>query len=285
MTGGIALARRTNTEVGSMSGQASDTTTLLPGERSGRAPVVAVLLLSPVFWWVAGMTDWGVSLDFEACLDNEGCEAPYKAIRPWALRIMLTSMVGCAVLIGLLPWKNRGIRTIRWWAAAVHFSLLLLPTILLRSVPTPGEYGIELMGEVGSIGSPVMAGNTVRYDDGVQVAVGKPHRIPHVKDDLGRFPGDLTYAYTVTYVNDSDSTLELVWNGIDEEVTLPNGGAAFGVWDPNGPEGAWFPERLTPEERITVTMRINAPAGTPYLESRLRIADIYEPTYWKLPLD
>jgi hypothetical protein len=124
-----------------MSGQASGTTTLLPGERSGRAPVAAMLVLSPVAWWVTGMTEWGVVLEFDSCLGDDECMAPYRTAHEWAVRIVVTSMVGCAILIGLLPWKSRRMRTVRQWAAAVHLMLLLLPTIVLSSAPAPGESG------------------------------------------------------------------------------------------------------------------------------------------------
>lgn len=142
----------------------------------------------------------------------------------------------------------------------------------------------ELAGPYTGPGSPVAAGDPQRYEDDVQVTVGVPRRVTALTDDPGYRPGDVMYSYTVTYANNGSRTVELVRNGIDEEMTLPNGATARGAWGIGRPQKPWFPDRLAPGERTTVAMEVYVPVGTPYLRSELRIADDHSPTYWQLPL-
>ncbi|MET9804190.1 hypothetical protein [Streptomyces sp. NPDC006368] len=146
--------------------------------------------------------------------------------------------------------------------------------------------GIELTSG-GGYGAPLAPGQTATYEDGVRATVGEARRIPPVPRDPGRRPGHLTYAFSVTYVNGGDRTVEV--SGYDD-ATAGRGGVgdlAGLAHDPENPRTGddWFPETLAPGERVTVLLRFNVPANAAALTFDTQVTEEYrELARWELPL-
>ncbi|MEU1312899.1 DUF4190 domain-containing protein [Streptomyces cinnamoneus] len=135
-------------------------------------------------------------------------------------------------------------------------------------------------------GTPLAAGQTARYRDGMKVTVGKARRVPNLPGDLVLGKGELTYEFAVTYVNDQKKTVQLAGNGIDmEKKVLPGNLTPTG---PISPEAArknpWFPEKLAPHQKVTVKMHVNVPPGSTDLDFTCSPTDYRDDAHWVLSL-
>ncbi|MFI1395843.1 hypothetical protein [Streptomyces sp. NPDC020681] len=146
--------------------------------------------------------------------------------------------------------------------------------------------GIELTTG-GSYGSPLAAGQTAKYEDGVSATAGEARRIAPVPNDERLQPGELTYEFAVTYVNGSDKTVEVI---SFDEVNVGHGGTgamavlAVNAKDPRTDDD-WFPENLAPGERVTVPLRFNVAAEADVLTFETHVTEEYrEHVLWELPL-
>ncbi|MEU7280616.1 hypothetical protein AB0A69_17785 [Streptomyces sp. NPDC045431] len=134
----------------------------------------------------------------------------------------------------------------------------------------------------------LVPGYTARYEDNVRATVSAARRIPPVPND-DRRPGQVTFEFSVTYVNDSDKTL-----GIDafDEITEEGGTSGYGAElavNREAPRSGedWFPETLAPGERVTVPVQINVSADADAVVFETFVTDGYpgrEAARWKLPL-
>ncbi|MFH8790861.1 DUF4190 domain-containing protein [Streptomyces roseoverticillatus] len=144
----------------------------------------------------------------------------------------------------------------------------------------------DLVSRGGKYETPLNPGGTARYRDGVRVTVSKARRVPNLPGDVALVRGDLTYEFTVTYVNDQGKPVELAWNGIrSEEKLLPGSltptGPMSPKWDSQHP---WFPKKLAPHEKVTVKMHVNTPPDTTTLDFTCAPTDYRDEAHWLLPL-
>ncbi|MEU0271572.1 hypothetical protein [Streptomyces sp. NPDC006307] len=143
---------------------------------------------------------------------------------------------------------------------------------------------IDLTGE----GYGLEPGWTATYEDGVRATVSEARRIPPVPNDERR-PGQVTFEFSVTYLNDSDKTIEIdAFDEITEEGGTSGYGAELAV-NQKAPRsgGDWFPETLAPGERVTVPLQVNvsADADALFFETFVTEGDPgRETAQWKLPL-
>ncbi|MFJ8648078.1 hypothetical protein ACIRNI_18425 [Streptomyces sp. NPDC093546] len=142
---------------------------------------------------------------------------------------------------------------------------------------------IDLTGE----GYGLEPGWTATYEDGVRATVSEARRIPPVPNDERRRPGELTYEFSVTYVNGGDGTVEI---GDFEEITADKGGTgpmAGLAYDAKNPrkDDDWFPDTLAEGERVTVPVRVNVPADARWLSFETHVTkESREHALWNLPL-
>ncbi|RLU82536.1 hypothetical protein CTZ27_29865 [Streptomyces griseocarneus] len=144
----------------------------------------------------------------------------------------------------------------------------------------------DLVSAGGRYEAPLGPGETARYRNGLKMSLSAPHRIPNVPGDLFLEKGDLTYVYTVTYVNDQKGAVDLVWNGIkcDEKIT-PGGLASRGPMSPDWDKThTWFPDRLEPHQTVSVQIPINVPPGSTTAELTCRPMAYGDDAHWLLPL-
>ncbi len=144
----------------------------------------------------------------------------------------------------------------------------------------------ELVSQGGVYETPLSPGATARYRDGVRVTVGKARRVPNLPGDVALGKGEVTYEFTVTYVNDRKSPLALAGNGIrTEEKIMPGAllpsGPMSPEWDRDHP---WFPKELGPHEKVAVKMHVNAPPGSTALDFTCSPTDYRDDAHWLLPL-
>ncbi|MEU4210395.1 hypothetical protein AB0F13_10445 [Streptomyces sp. NPDC026206] len=144
----------------------------------------------------------------------------------------------------------------------------------------------DLVSGGGKYETPLHPDGTARYRDGVKVTVGKAHRVPNLPGDVALAKGELTYEFTVTYVNDQDKALELAWNGIrSEKKILPGGMTPFGPISPTEDrKNPWFPDRLAPHQKVKVKMHVNVPPGSTGLDFTASPTDYRDDAHWLLPL-
>ncbi|MEU5049851.1 DUF4190 domain-containing protein [Streptomyces sp. NPDC021096] len=144
----------------------------------------------------------------------------------------------------------------------------------------------ELVSPGGKYEAPLKPGGTARYRDGMKVTVSKARRVPSLPGDVALRKGELTYEYTVTYVNDQDKALELTWNGIrTEKKILPGGMTPFGPMSPTADrKNPWFPDRLAPHQKVKVKMHVNVPPGSESLDFTASPTDYRDDAHWLLPL-
>ncbi|MBF6045177.1 hypothetical protein GO001_08060 [Streptomyces sp. NRRL B-1677] len=145
----------------------------------------------------------------------------------------------------------------------------------------------DLVSAGGKYGTPLNPGGTARYRDGVKVTVSKARRVPNLPGDVALTKGDLTYEFTVTYVNDQGKSVDLAWNGIRTEEKLKPGGITptgpmSPEWDRHHP---WFPDELAPHQKVTVKMHTNAPPTATTLDFTCTPTDYRDEAHWLLPLD
>lgn len=135
-------------------------------------------------------------------------------------------------------------------------------------------------------GTPLGPGGTARYRDGVKVTVGKARRVPNLPGDVALVRGELTYEYTVTYVNDQKKSVRLAWNGIDmERKILPGDLTPTGPMSPTFDRAnPWFPKELAPHQKVTVKLHVNVPPGSTALDFTASPTDYRDDAHWLLPL-
>ncbi|MBB4891705.1 hypothetical protein FHS39_000705 [Streptomyces olivoverticillatus] len=144
----------------------------------------------------------------------------------------------------------------------------------------------DLVSKGGAYEAPLSPGETARYRDGVKVTVGTARRIPNLPGDLALVKGEVTYEFTVTYVNDQKKSVQLAWNGISSKEKITPGdltpdGPMSPEWDRHHP---WFPDELAPHQKVTVKMHINAPPDSTALDFTCTPADYRSEAHWLLPL-
>ncbi|MEV4926009.1 DUF4190 domain-containing protein [Streptomyces roseoverticillatus] len=144
----------------------------------------------------------------------------------------------------------------------------------------------DLISKGPSYASTLNPGGTAHYRDGVRVTVSKARRVPNLPGDVALVKGEVTYEFSVTYVNDQDKSVELAGNGIRSQMRLMPGGLT-----PTGPVSPewnshhpWFPKELAPHQKVTVKMHTNAPPDATTLDFTCAPTDYRDKAHWLLQL-
>ncbi|MDT0306951.1 hypothetical protein RM780_08235 [Streptomyces sp. DSM 44917] len=128
----------------------------------------------------------------------------------------------------------------------------------------------EVTGAGSSAFDPAQAGETVRWEDGLEVTVDRLRRVP---------AAGACFAWTVTLDNGSDEAVDIAAGySLAEELTVPPGEEEWDV------DGAAFPGRLAPGERARLSREGCVPAGSAVIGYRISTADIRDDAHWALPL-
>ncbi|MFF4219793.1 hypothetical protein [Streptomyces nondiastaticus] len=137
----------------------------------------------------------------------------------------------------------------------------------------------DLVSRGGKYETPLDPGGTARYRDGIRVTVSKARRVPNHPGDATLAKGEVTYEFTVTYVNDQGKAVSLASSGIrSEQKFKPDGLTSTG---PTSPE---FPKELAPHQKVAAKMHTTAPPEATALDFSCTPTDYRAEAHWLLPL-
>ncbi|RLV08668.1 hypothetical protein CTZ27_07795 [Streptomyces griseocarneus] len=136
----------------------------------------------------------------------------------------------------------------------------------------------DLVSRGGSDNNRLGPGGTARYRDGLKVTVGKPRHVTPAKEGM-------TYEYAVTYVNDQKESIELGYGmRCDERVMRVTSDGSVPVDPTEHRTHSGFPGELTPHQKVTVKLTVDASPGPAALELACSPSYSRDDAHWLLPL-